>query len=128
LPVKLVAVEFRYPGQERPVIRDLSLTIEDGESVALMGPSGSGKSTALQLIGGLLRPTRGDIQYLRYCELVRDAPRIGCVFQTNNVLSRRSATDNAALGLLAGGMSHAPAERAYSMLQAMESAISPIER
>lgn len=102
------------------MIRDLSLTIEDGESVALMGPSGSGKSTALQLIGGLLRPTRGDIQYLRSCEVVRDAPRIGWVFQTNNVLSRRSAADNAALGLLAGGMSHAPArERAYRMLQAM---------
>ena len=44
-------------------VQDLDLTIESGESVAIVGPSGSGKTTLLQLLGGLDRPTAGEILF-----------------------------------------------------------------
>jgi ABC-type sugar transport system ATPase subunit len=50
-----------FSGEE--VIKDLNLTIEPGELIALLGPSGCGKTTTLNLISGLLAPDRGDILF-----------------------------------------------------------------
>jgi ATP-binding cassette subfamily B protein RaxB len=52
---------FVYPGDDRPVLRDLDLHIEAGERVAVIGASGAGKSTLLRLLVGLIRPTQGRI-------------------------------------------------------------------
>ncbi len=52
---------FTYPGDERPVLRDLDLGIDAGERVAVIGASGAGKSTLLRLLVGLIRPTQGRI-------------------------------------------------------------------
>ena len=52
---------FTYPGDERPVLRELDISIEVGERVAVIGASGSGKSTLLRLLVGLIRPTHGRI-------------------------------------------------------------------
>lgn len=54
-------VSYRYPDSEIDVIRDVSLTINAGEMVALVGPSGGGKSTILDLLVALISPTRGQI-------------------------------------------------------------------
>jgi ATP-binding cassette subfamily B protein RaxB len=64
--LKSVAVEvrrlgFRYSESEPWILRDLSFTIQAGESVAIAGPSGCGKSTLLKLLAGLLQPTEGEI-------------------------------------------------------------------
>ncbi|MBK9707707.1 MAG: ABC transporter ATP-binding protein [Acidobacteria bacterium] len=103
----------------------VSLTIDRGERVAVMGPSGSGKSTLLNLICGLDEPTSGVIRIdgADIAGLDDDArtrlrrEKIGMIFQTFNLLPTLSATENVALPLRLQGLSRRDAEtRANSML------------
>jgi len=94
-------------------IKSVSLTINKGEFVALMGPSGSGKSTLMNILGCLDTPTKGEyilnginVSLMTDSELaeVRNN-EIGFVFQTFNLLPRSSAKDNVALPLIYAGVS-----------------------
>lgn len=92
-------------------VRDISLTVNEGEVILIMGPSGSGKTTLLSMLGGLLKPSDGRIQIgadeitrldERHLPAVR-LQRIGFIFQDFNLLSALSCLDNVALvGQLAG--------------------------
>ena len=88
-----------YPDGEVQALRGVSLDVERNEAVAIMGPSGCGKSTLLHLLGGLDRPTEGEI-YFRGTPLSRidrdqyRAREIGFVFQSFYVLSTLSAVEN----------------------------------
>jgi len=92
---------------------EVSLTIEQGECVAVMGPSGSGKSTLMNIIGLLDRPTHGDYHLggkkvsrlgsNQRAKVRRD--KIGFIFQSFNLLPRLTAIDNVSLPLLYKGMS-----------------------
>jgi len=107
--VQLKQVTKLYETGEEPffAVKNVDLSIDQGEFVAIMGPSGSGKSTMMHLIGLLDTPTKGDIIIdgvstvsLRDKELasVRNQ-KIGFVFQNFNLLPRTSAIENVALPL-----------------------------
>ena len=82
-------------------VEDVSLTVGDGELVALLGPSGGGKTTVLRMIAGLEVPTSGDL--LVRGERVNDVPvqrrNIGFVFQSYALFKTMSVFDNIAFGL-----------------------------
>ncbi len=94
-------------------LRDVSITINKNEYVALMGPSGSGKSTLMNLLGCLDSPTSGnyllngeDVSEMYDDELAAVRNKmIGFVFQTFNLLPRLTAMENVALPLIYSGMS-----------------------
>ena len=122
--VELEAVGKAYEGVT--ALRDASLTIDEGEFLAIVGPSGSGKSTLLQLIGTLDRPSSGiirvdghDVSALadRQLSALR-AKRIGFVFQQFHLAGGVSAIDNVAEGLLYQGV--APARRKALAGEALE--------
>ena len=104
----------------------VSLSIERGERVAVMGPSGSGKSTLLNLICGLDEPTSGEIRIegADIAKLNDDArtrlrrKKIGMIFQTFNLLPTLTAMENVALPLRLNGTSKKEADsRAKAMLE-----------
>jgi len=100
-------------------LRGVSLAVEEGELVAVMGPSGSGKSTLLNLAGGLDRPTRGEVVVegtaLGACSRVALAAlrrrRVGYVFQDLNLLASLTAAENVALPLELDGAGARQARR-----------------
>ena len=95
-----------------PVLKDVSLHVEQGEYVAIMGPSGSGKSTLMNIVGCLDRPTSGEYELagkniLKLNDKSLADVRlnsIGFVFQNFQLLPRMSALDNVALPLIYAGV------------------------
>ena len=85
-----------------PVLAGVSLTISAGAFVALVGSSGVGKSTLLRIIGGLLRPTTGEVRLQGEDPLTSAAP-IGIVFQRDNLMPWRTVAENVRLPLELGG-------------------------
>ncbi len=104
-----VTKQFRTPkGGLYTAVRDLNLTIQPGEFVAVVGPTGSGKSTTLTMISGLDRPTSG--QVLVMGEPVRSInPHIGYMFQSDAVFPWKSVLANVASGPLFRGASRTDA-------------------
>jgi putative ABC transport system ATP-binding protein len=104
---------FASDGVTVPAVRGADLTLGRGEFVAITGPSGSGKSTLLHMLGGLERPTSGEIwldgqrvdrlSQARWAVLRRR--HIGFVFQFFNLVSNMTVADNVELAALMGGAS-----------------------
>ena len=103
-----------YPQEPDPVeaVRDISIKIETGDFVAMAGPSGSGKTTMLNMIGGLTRPSQGQISIgdQEITEMTdKDLAQlrlehIGFVFQSYNLLPVLTALENAEFTLLLSGI------------------------
>lgn len=108
-------------------LRGVSLTIREGEMVAIMGPSGSGKSTLMNIIGCLDQPSSGDyiLDGLSVAELSDDElaairnQKIGFVFQQYMLLQRTTALRNVELPMLYGGKGGNRTERAKAALAAV---------
>ncbi|HEY3072632.1 MAG TPA: ABC transporter ATP-binding protein [Candidatus Limnocylindrales bacterium] len=102
---------YRLGGEAVDALRGVSLSVEAGEFVAIMGPSGSGKSTLLQLLGGLDRPTSGEVVLEgatisqlsdeQATRLRRD--RTGFVFQFFNLIPLLDVTENVGLPFTIAG-------------------------
>jgi ATP-binding cassette, subfamily B, bacterial len=94
-------VEFRYPGAPRPVLRDIRLELEPGETLALVGATGSGKTTLLQLIPRLADVTAGSIRLdgtdIRELTLPLLRARVGCAFEDPTLFSA-SVRENVSFG------------------------------
>jgi putative ABC transport system ATP-binding protein len=106
----------------------VSMTVEQGEFIGLLGASGSGKSTLLNLIAGLDRPTEGtlrvfgdDLGQMSSTELSLHRQRnVGIIFQSFNLVSTMSAADNVALAMMFAGVPRAERERrAHELLDAV---------
>ena len=118
---------YRVGASRVDALRGVSLTIHDGEYVAVMGPSGSGKSTLLNVLGCLDRPSAGtyrldgtDVTTLDDAAVSRiRARRIGFVFQSFQLVARLTAAENVALPMVFAGVPR-PARRERSRL-ALES-------
>jgi lipoprotein-releasing system ATP-binding protein len=108
-----------------PVLHNLDLSIHQGERLAIIGPSGSGKSTLLHLLGGLDKPTRGEVlveghDWQVFTEHDRCRcrnQRFGFIYQFHHLLPEFSALENVTMPLvLAGRDIHDAREEAYEML------------
>ena len=113
-----VTKTFTTPdGHALPVLDGVSLTVSEGEIVALLGKSGSGKSTLLRCAAGLIAPTAGMIAY-RGTPLTGANPGVAMVFQTFALLPWLTVRQNVELGLEARGVPEA--ERAGRALKAID--------
>ncbi len=119
---------YQLEGVEVVALRGVSLRVQPGEYIAVVGPSGSGKSTLMHLLGCLDKPSSGvlriggsDITELAPNDLAELRNRtIGFVFQSFQLLPRTSATDNVALPLVYRGVRRPErVERAVAALEAV---------
>ena len=104
--VEITGVQKTFPardgGEAMPALRDIDLTIRDGEFVCLLGPSGCGKSTLLNAIAGFLRPTAGRI-VANGNEVTAPGPDRAMVFQEYALFPWMTVWDNVAFGLELAG-------------------------
>lgn len=98
-------------------LRDISLTIQDGELIFLAGPSGAGKSTLLKMIAGIEKPTSGhvivngqDVSKLKTGSLPYLRRKLGLILQDQKLLTDRSVLDNVMLPLIVTGANSGEAE------------------
>lgn len=119
--------EYELGRSKVRALRGITLDVEEGEFLALVGPSGSGKSTLLHLIGGLDRPTHGTIRVAGVeVSSLRDDGQlsrfrneyVGFVFQMFYLVPRLTALENVELPLVARGVE--PAERRKAALEALK--------
>ncbi|HNO77432.1 MAG TPA: ABC transporter ATP-binding protein [Phycisphaerae bacterium] len=124
--LELNAISKQHVTRSEPlvILRDISMRVEGGESVSIMGASGSGKSTLLNIIGTLDKPTSGDFSIdgvspltLSNKELARFRNRqIGFVFQDHHLLPQLSALENVLLPTLAFSDVSGATDRANELL------------
>jgi NitT/TauT family transport system ATP-binding protein len=98
--IELINVTRRFispTGKSLTAIKDFSMTVHQGEFVAVVGPTGCGKSTTLNLVTGLARPSAGEVRVMGGPVKGID-PSVGFVFQTDAVFPWRNVIDNVAAG------------------------------
>ncbi len=100
LEVRNVSKEFAEEGQRKPVLDNISFSIDEHEFVCVVGPSGCGKSTLLRIIAGLESPSSGAVHF-KGRKVTGPNPRISTmIFQTFALLPWRTARENIELGML----------------------------
>jgi ABC-type lipoprotein export system ATPase subunit len=118
-----------YPDAAGPVniLRGITLTVEPGSAVAVVGPSGSGKSTLLNIIGSLDKPTSGTVHLGEVSVTALEgkalaefrANQVGFVFQDHHLLPQLTALENVLLPTIPAGNAHSAEDRARALLDRM---------
>ena len=125
--LKSVSRIYRKNGRDIPAVRDLNLEIRAGEWLAVQGKTGHGKSTLLQLLGGLDRPTTGQLEYAGH-DLATEAETeirkvratsFGFIFQSFNLVPTLTAAENVEAALIPLAVPHH--ERRQQTRQALDS-------
>jgi putative ABC transport system ATP-binding protein len=128
LETRDLAKHYQMGGSTVRALDGVSLTVQQGEFIGLLGTSGSGKSTLLNLIAGLDRPTSGslrifdrDLAAMSPMDLSLHRRRtVGIIFQSFNLVPTMSAADNVALAMMFAGVPRAERDsRASSLLEAI---------
>jgi lipoprotein-releasing system ATP-binding protein len=120
-----ISKEYPTPQGAISILEDVSLTLNRGDAVSIMGPSGSGKSTLLYIIGALEPPTKGDVKLdgqnpfaLRERELANFRnQKIGFLFQDHCLLPQCSVLENVLTPTLVASNSNGAEERAKELLE-----------
>lgn len=126
IEIKEVTKEYKMGKEIITALNAVSLTINDGEFLAIVGPSGSGKSTMMHIVGGLDKPTKGsvvfdgrDISRYKDKEMARFRnEQIGFVFQAFNLENTQTALENVMMPLIFSGMGKS--ERKKKAMEALE--------
>ena len=98
LDINHVDVIYQSEKSETEAVRDLTLSVDEGEFIALVGPSGCGKTTLLSMIAGLLSPTNGSIT-IDGGPIVASSGNVGYMLQRDNLFEWRTIENNVMLGL-----------------------------
>lgn len=98
LEIKNITMNYQTINSEVTAIDDISLSVKEGEFVAIIGPSGCGKSTLLSIICGILKPSSGEV-YIDGIKTAGITPKIGYMLQSDNLLEWRTIYKNVLLGL-----------------------------
>src|SRR5208282_4921165 len=129
--VRTIDVKRHYQmgGETVQALKGVSVSINRGEYISIMGPSGSGKSTLFNMIGGLDKPSEGkvyidevDIAQLDAYELAwMRCRKIGYIFQTFNLIPVMTALENVMLPMVFAGLNTADAQdKAFAILKRVE--------
>lgn len=126
IEIKNVRKEYKMGKEIVVALNGISLNIDDGEFLAIVGPSGSGKSTLMHIVGGLDRPTEGEVLFdgkniSKYKDKEMSRFRnssIGFVFQAFNLENTQTALENVMMPLIFSGMGKA--ERKKRAMEALE--------
>ncbi|WP_025027319.1 ABC transporter ATP-binding protein [Caldalkalibacillus mannanilyticus] len=124
--MKNISQKFKIGNDEVLAVKDVDLEIQQGEFISIVGPSGSGKSTLLNLLGGLSKPTSGEIMVkgfqltkMNENELsIFRRKHVGFIFQSYNLLPNLTTQENVALPLIFSGVP--PKERLKKSIEILE--------
>jgi NitT/TauT family transport system ATP-binding protein len=117
IEIKGVSKTYRTRDGDVPTLRDIDMTVDDGELLVIVGPSGCGKSTLLRMVAGLLQPSSGEIR-VEGKTVTKPFGEVGIVFQSALLLPWRSVLGNIMMPVEVKGLPRAKyLERAHDLLK-----------